>query len=76
MNKTSRLHCAHSGPVLAVLMGLGMFAVAGWLPPHRPGWTAHEIVQMFAEDRTRIRIGISILALGSVLWWSFLRVPA
>jgi hypothetical protein len=71
MNKTPQLVCAHSGLAFAVLMGIGIFAIAGWLPPHQPGWTADEIVRIFAQDRTRIRIGISVMALGSVLWWSF-----
>ena len=69
-NTTSQLVCAHSGLAFAILMGIGIFALAGWLPVHQPGWTAQEIVRIFSEDRTRIRIGISVLALGSVLWWT------
>jgi hypothetical protein len=76
MNKTSQLICAHSGLAFAVLMGIGIFAIAGWLPVHQPGWTAEEIVRIFSEDRVRIRIGISVLALCSVLWWSFAAVVA
>jgi hypothetical protein len=76
LHKTSQLVCAHSGLVFVFLMAVGVFAIAGWLPPHDPGWTAAEIVRIFAEDRTRIRIGISILALASVLWWSFAAVIA
>ena len=68
--------CAHSGLLFVLLMGVGIFAIAGWLPPHDPSWTAAEIVRIFTTDRTRIRIGISILALGSVLWWSFSAVIA
>ena len=76
MNKTSQLVCAHSGLLFVLLMGIGIFAIAGWLPPHDPSWTAAEIVRIFTADRTRIRIGISILALGSMLWWSFAAVIA
>jgi hypothetical protein len=76
LNKTTQLFCAHTGPVYAVLMGLGIFAIAGWLPPHDPGWSAEEVARIFDEDRARIRIGISVLALASVLWWPFSAVIA
>ena len=52
-------------------MGVGIFAIAGWLPVHDPSWTSEHIAGIFEEDRTRIRIGMSVLALASVLFWSF-----
>lgn len=71
MNQMTHRLCTHAGPVFAVLLGIGIFGVAGWLPPHSPAWSADEIVRIYAEDRTRIRIGMTILALGSVLYWPF-----
>ena len=71
MNKSSQLLCAHSGLLFAGLLGLGIFGIAGWLPLVQPSASAAEIARMFAEDRTRIRIGILMLATASVLWWSF-----
>ena len=47
MNKTSQLVCAHSGLLFVLLMAIGIFAIAGWLPPHDPSWTAAEIVRIF-----------------------------
>lgn len=71
MNKSSQLLCAHSALFFAVLLGLGVFGVAGWLPPIEPSLTAADIQRMFVEDQTRIRIGVSLMALSSVLWWTF-----
>lgn len=71
MSRTTELLCAHSGLVFAGLLGVGAFAVAGWLPPVQPSLEAADIATLFSEDRTRIRIGTSILALGSIFWWSF-----
>lgn len=63
--------CAHAGLAFAMLMGIGIFGVAGWLPPHDPEWTAGQISALFQADTLRIRIGVSILALSAVLWWPF-----
>jgi hypothetical protein len=63
--------CAHSGLVFGVMLGLGAFAVAGWLPPVLPSLNADQIAALFVQDGMRIRIGMSILALGSVFWWPF-----
>lgn len=71
MNRNSQLLCAHSGLVFAGLLGLGIFGIAGWLPLVNPSWDALQISQMFQEDQTRIRIGVTLLGTGSVFWWSF-----
>lgn len=74
MNKTTQLLCAHSALVFAVLLGAGPFFIAGWLPPVNPTLTAGDIAAMFLEDQTRIRIGTSIMAFASVLWWTIAAV--
>jgi hypothetical protein len=71
MNKTNELICAHSGLVFAALMGLGIFGVAGWMPLIQPGMGAEDLQALVAQDRMRIRIGISIMAFSSALWWTF-----
>lgn len=71
INKTSQLVCAHSGLVYAALLGLGAFGIAGWLPVQQPGLSAADVARVFQEDGTRIRVGMTLLALASVLWWSF-----
>src|SRR5690606_16997150 len=71
MSRATELLCAHSALAFAGLLGAGAFAIAGWLPPVDPTLDAHAIFEMFAQDRTRIRLGASVLALGSIFWWSF-----
>lgn len=71
MTRSIELLCAHSGLAFAGLLGMGAFVVAGWLPPVDPTITALDLAALFENERTRIRIGASILALGSVFWWSF-----
>jgi hypothetical protein len=48
----------------AFLIGL---LVAGWLPPPAPGMDAGAVAAMYAEDRTRIRIGVLILTAAAPL---------
>ena len=71
MNKSNQLLCAHSAWIVIIFMGLGIFGVAGWFPPVSPGLVGDDLAKMFAEDRMRIRIGMSILALCAVFWWTF-----
>jgi hypothetical protein len=70
-NIGSQLWCAHSGIAFLILMALGIFIVAGWLPVHQPGWTAEEITAIFQRDQISIRIGMTLLALAAPLAWSF-----
>lgn len=69
MNKNNQLLCAHAGLVFAVLLGLGIFGIAGWLPPLEPGMAADALVAEFAQNRMRIRVGMSVLAFGAIFWW-------
>ncbi len=71
MNKFAQRLCAHAGILFAVLMGIGIFGIAGWLPPIDPATSAADISEMFQRDQTRIRIGITVLALACVFWWPF-----
>jgi len=71
MNKTNEIICAHSILVFSILMSLGIFVITGWLPVISPSLTADEVAAVFDEDRTRILIGMSILAFASVFYWSF-----
>jgi hypothetical protein len=71
MNRTISLWCAHSGLVFAVVLGIGAFGITGWLPPVDPSRDATAILAMFQEDRMSIRVGISVTALGAVLFWTF-----
>lgn len=70
-NRSAQLWCAHSGLAFALLLGLGIFGIAGWMPLVNPAASAETIAQMFVDNQTRIRIGATVLGIGSVLWWSF-----
>jgi hypothetical protein len=69
--KTIQILCVHSGLASALLMCLGMFGVAGWLPVHDPSWGAARIAQIFQDDAVRIQVGMIILAMSGVLFWPF-----
>jgi hypothetical protein len=71
MNKQSHRICAHTGLWYCAIMCLGIFIIAGWLPPTNPARTADDIAQLFIQDQTRIRVGMSFLAFASVLYWPF-----
>ena len=71
MNQKTQLLCAHSGIAFALLLGLGIFGIAGWMPLVDPAWDAATLSQMFQDNQTRIRIGATVMAMGAVFWWSF-----
>lgn len=71
INKSHHLICAHAAVVYVFLVWLGLFAVAGWLPPVTPGTTGDQLASLFTTDRIRIRVGMTIFALSSMFWWPF-----
>lgn len=70
-SRSNEILCAHSGLVFAALLAIGLFGIAGWLPLVKPGLNAEQIQALFEQDRIRIRIGMTVLALAAVFWWSF-----
>jgi hypothetical protein len=71
LNSATQLWCAHSALPFMVLLGVGAFGIAGWLPPHQPGWSAEQITAIFVQHQTNIRIGMTMMALVTPLAWSF-----
>jgi hypothetical protein len=71
MNRRVHLLCAHGGLAFTALLALGIFAVAGWFPPLSPELSAADVGQIFAADRMRILLGMTLLALGSAFYWPF-----
>lgn len=63
--------CAASGLALLALFFLG-FGISGFITPPSPEDSAQQIAQMFAEDRTAIRIGllISMFATALLVPWA------
>lgn len=72
MNKRSQLICAWCGPALLVLLGIGYVGFAGMVPPPSPARSAESIASYYEHRTNRIRIGITIMMLGSGLYvpWS------
>ena len=70
MSRTNQLLCAHSALVFAILLGLGIFGIAGWMPLIDPGMSAADLALEFQENRWHIRLGMSVLAFASVFWWT------
>ncbi|MUL65916.1 hypothetical protein BOO86_15680 [Mycobacterium sp. CBMA 234] len=58
--------CVWLGLAFFPLFAAGLL-VAGWLPPPSPNTTAAAVAQMYAEHRSRIRIGVWILTAASPL---------
>ena len=70
MSRTNQLLCAHSALVFAILLNLGIFGIAGWMPLIDPGISAADLALEFQENRWRIRLGMPVLAFASVFWWT------
>lgn len=66
MIETHQRVCVWTGLLFAPLFLAGLL-VAGWLPPPTPEMSSDEVLRMFTEDRTRLRIGIWILTAAAPL---------
>lgn len=69
--------CTWSGIACVVLLLVGFWGVAGFIPPPSPNASAHDIAQMFRDDKTSIRAGMIISAFGCALmapWFAALSV--
>lgn len=54
---------AWSGVILLVIFGIAFALIAGFIPPLSPASSATEVAQRYAEDNTRIKIGLTIMVL-------------
>lgn len=70
MSRTHQLLCAHSAWAFAVLLALGIFGIAGWMPLIEPGMGAQDLAAHYAANRNRIRVGVSVTAFAGIFWWS------
>lgn len=67
MNRTARLLCAWSGPVLTVLFALGWVALAQFIPPPDPTDSAAEITAFYRDNLDGIRIGLFLTMVSMAL---------
>lgn len=65
MNATTQRWCVYCGPLLMIVFSIGFWLVAGLIPVPDPDDPAEKIAQMYAEDETRIRIGLIISMFGA-----------
>jgi hypothetical protein len=63
-----------SWPVCAVVFGVAFLFVVGFVPPPSPALSAQQIGDVFAANRTGIRIGVLVAMFASALLLPFLTV--
>lgn len=74
MTATGQRLCAWSGIVFIAVFFTGFAVVAGFIPPPSPNMTGDELIQLFSDDQTRIRIGMIVSIFASVLLGSWAAV--
>ena len=67
MNTTNQRWLAWGGIASMVILLLGMWVIAGFVPPPGPNLSVNEIVAIYVEHGTRIRVGIIIAGAGCTL---------
>jgi hypothetical protein len=67
MNSTAQRMCAYSGIVCIVMFLVGFWLIAGFVPPPSPKLTGEQLVQLFTQDRSRIRFGMIVSLFASAL---------
>lgn len=59
--------CLWSGALMVVLLFLGSWPIAGFIPPHHPWSTAAEIAEIYRTDTLSIRLGLALSFLSITL---------
>lgn len=54
-----------------VLMGVGLYVVAHFIPPHWPSWTAEFVSKIYLDRQTPILIGMVLMQFSTALWVPF-----
>ncbi|MFZ0717514.1 hypothetical protein [Mycobacterium sp.] len=67
MNSTAQRMCAYSGIVCIVMFLVGFWLIAGFVPPPSPKLSGEQLVQLFTQDRSRIRFGMIVSLFASAL---------
>ena len=71
MNATTQRWCIWAGPALMVFFGLGFWVIAGMVPPPTPNQSAVELARFYADNQTRIKVGLVISMLSAGLAFFF-----
>ncbi|WP_422785783.1 hypothetical protein [Rhizorhabdus argentea] len=64
-NSRNELLCANSIWVFVPMLCVGVFLMAGFLPPPSPSMGPHEVAKIFSPDNVMMRAGIMLAMLGS-----------
>lgn len=65
------LACAWSGLPMVLLLLLGLWPIAGFIPPHHPWSSAAEIAEIYRTQTAAIRIGLALSFLSIILIFPF-----
>jgi hypothetical protein len=71
MDRRLQVVCVWSILAFAVLFGIGCFVLAGFIPPPSPAATAQAIAHLYCSKSNAIRIGCTLMMLGTpfILSW-------
>lgn len=72
MNRRIELLCAWCGPAFLVVFVVGLWFVAGLIPPPSPSDSAEHIAAFYRGHAGQVRLGMLICMLGSVLLAPFI----
>jgi hypothetical protein len=72
MNRRIELLCAWCGPAFLVVFVVGLWFVAGLIPPPSPSDSAEHIAAFYRGHTGQVRLGMLICMLGSVLLAPFI----
>jgi hypothetical protein len=68
VNTRNQLLCIHLAIPFVLLVGVGGFVIAGFIPPPSPSLSVGDTAALFTPDHVGMRIGVSLLAGGSALF--------
>lgn len=71
MDASTQRLCVWAGPALMVCVGIGFWLVAGMIPPPAPDDSAEEIARFYADNETRIKVGLVVSMLSAGLAFFF-----
>lgn len=72
MNKTTQQMCLWSAMVMGVLITVGWWLMANFVPPPSPAWSAERIAEMFQTNTFAIRTGMIFMIAGVGFFMPFI----